>query len=183
VLRATSISGIHGALGDGGQVRWVGRRMRVLREPGRVVTPRTWLVVATEDTPAAEAHSSHRHAPAFCVYHPPHEYGCLLFGSAVQNFKTLDYMRSFLAPEAAATATVVHGCGGAAPSPPPPPPAPGTACTCYPCGSQVPTTSFGGCGPPAADCDASAGNPTAGCWSSQCGPAGDCQCAAATCQG
>ena len=62
-------------------------------------------------------------------------------------------------------------------------PAPGGACTCYPCGSQVPTTSFGGCGPPnPIDCSATAGNPTAGCWDHGCGPAGDCQCATGTCQ-
>jgi hypothetical protein len=77
-------------------------------------------------------------------------------------------------------ATCQEACG---PAPTPPPsPAP-TACTCYPCGSQVPTTSFGGCGPPNVICSATAGSPTAGCWSSQCGPAGDCQCAAGTCTG
>ena len=73
-------------------------------------------------------------------------------------------------------------CGGSGPAPGPAP-APGGSCTCYPCGSSVPTTSFGGCGPPnPADCSATAGNPTAGCWSSQCG-AKNCECASGTCQG
>ena len=64
-----------------------------------------------------------------------------------------------------------------------PTPAPGGSCTCFLCGSYIPTTSFGICGPSAPDCSATAGNPTAGCYSySECS-AGDCQCAAGTCEG
>jgi hypothetical protein len=71
---------------------------------------------------------------------------------------------------------------GPPPTPTPPPAPTPAACTCYPCGSTTPTTSFGECGRPAPDfCSATAGNPTSGCWSSQCGPFADCQCRAGTC--
>ena len=75
-----------------------------------------------------------------------------------------------------------------APAPPPTPPSVPTpivptpigSCTCYPCGSTVPTSSFGSCGAPAPDCSATAGNPTAGCYEVGCGT-GDCECTSQKC--
>jgi hypothetical protein len=58
--------------------------------------------------------------------------------------------------------------------------APMGGCTCYPCGSGVPTTSFGTCGAVAPDCSQTAGSPTAGCYATGCG-AGECDCSAGIC--
>jgi Zn-dependent protease len=65
---------------------------------------------------------------------------------------------------------------------PDPNPAVVVSCSCYPCGSLVPTTSFGGCEAPTQQCSSSANiYPANICWSSEACDLSDCNCASHTC--